>query len=80
MSSDGVTTAAAATETVARGTAKGLWWVLGRIWACLGACFGVFSRQVKKLPVPVRSAGATVTVGLATGTVTARSAAGTQRA
>ena len=50
---DRVATGAAMTENAARGAGKGCMYVLSRFWACLGACFGVFSRQVKKMPVGV---------------------------
>ena len=52
---DAVSTAAMKTESAARGGANLCFSCFGKIWACLGACFGVFSRQVKKLPVHVVS-------------------------
>ena len=46
---------AAVAESAATGAAKGVGWVLGKFWSCLNISCGIFTRQIKKLPVPVVS-------------------------
>lgn len=44
-SEEAVNTAAAHAETAAKGAANGCMYVLGKLWAGLTACCGIFSRQ-----------------------------------